>query len=207
MSDTSKWPENANSVVVCTNPWWRNVPLTVWMRLNGGQDLELLAQVDKTNLQQLAAPSGCPAGFEKVGEYARSIVEGRPVDDRQACELIQDVQSLTHQIKESELARAALNPHGLVILGARALVSGMLGTSVLSGREKIEIWKVLMSKALADAKSIDRAEVSEKLDRTSRSLKDTTEAELSKMSESEMRDLIQRAKDEQNDPRQTPPTP
>jgi len=195
MSDPNKWPENPDSNIVNPTPWWRNVQLSVWMKLTNGEQLELLAQVSESSLLALTKPNACPPGCEQIAIYAKRILNGESPKEEET-DLIKDVTTLTDRLKDSELARAALNPLSLVMIGAKALSTGMFGSSPLTGRERIEIWKTLMAKSIADAKSIDRASTSEQMDRKSRSLKDTTKAELAKMSENELRDLIAKAKEE-----------
>lgn len=171
--------------------------MIVWTRLAAGQDLELLTQIDPSYLGQLVKPHACPAGCEQVAVYAQRIINGEdPRGEDAKCELIRDVKTLTDSLNNAELARAALDPQNLVIFAARSLSSGMIGGTPMNAREKIEILKILFDKAIPSAKSVERAEVAEKLDRRSRSLKDMTKKEIDSLSINELRDLVQKAKEE-----------
>ena len=186
-ADLKKWPHNSESALVDPWPNWREV--TDW-------DLPVskLRQVRPESLAQLATINLFDKLTPALQQACMAFAEGRPFDNGETRDIIltpEKLTSLAEQANRTELARSSIDAHALFQMAADAIATGDLTGTPLLAKDKIDLIKFLISKAVPDAKSQDQSEVNARVARGRRRAADFTKDDLKKLTHAELLDLLE----------------
>lgn len=183
MNDLARWPYNPSSNIVDPRPNWRNVTTFT------GWQVGKIRQVDTRSLKQLMETNLVSKLDDATKEVIVAFIEGHGVNDNSLI-TVERICSASETANKNELARASIDVHSLLGLAASAIVTGDLTGTPISAKEKIDLIKLLVNKALPDPKSVEQLEVAQRVDRAKRKAEDMTESDLRKLTRDELLDLI-----------------
>lgn len=186
-ADLTKWPHKPESNMVDPWPNWRevydwNLPVSKLRQVRP----DAIAQLTTLNVFEKLTPP--------LQQACLAFAEGRPYDNGETQDLIltpEKLTSLAEQASSTEVARASIDALALFNLAANAIATGDLTGTPLVAKDKIELIKFLVSKAVPDAKSQDQHEVNARVDRGRKRAADFTADDLKKLSKAELLDLLE----------------
>jgi len=193
--DDSLWPWNPRSVVPDKQIDWLDVPGKVL----GKTRLDVFRKCNKSDLINLR--DNYPTKWEDVPEPDR-IALSTYMDSSQAIDMgdtdftLAKVMSIADRSLQIESIRASIPAESIIKALLDAAKSGQMGDCTLDGKTRADILMKLLNKTLPDSKSVELDERGGKADRRRRTLNDVTKGELDKMTEEELRNLINQAKEE-----------
>lgn len=185
--DPTRWPYNQKSNLVDPEPIWRDVQQ--W----GTWPINKIRQVSVTSLAQLTKMNLFEWLDDPTKDVIVAITEGRPVGGEADLLVLtpEKLTSLAEQANVNEAARACIDVRGLLTLAVAAIQTGDLSGSPLTAKDKISLLIWLGNKSLPDAKSEDLQQTVVRVDRGRKKASDYSDEELSRLSVSELRSMIQ----------------
>lgn len=186
-ADPSKWPANPSSNVVDPWPHWREVP-------DWNLPISKLRQVRAESCQELSRLNLFQKLTPQLQQAVLAFAEGRTFDNGETHDIILNAEKLTSladQANRTEVARSSIDAYALFQLAANAIATGDLTGTPLMAKDKIDLIKFLIGKAVPDAKSHDQAEVNRVVDRGRRRASDFSAEDLKNLSKAELLALLE----------------
>lgn len=193
IKNTQGWPQNPDAAFVDKSP-----------SIMGTLDTVKAATVDVVSCFDnvgLVALHGVPMIWNSFKPEVQAYIEARmsgTVSMGPSLNMV-SVTSAAERAIQIERLRAEIPAEDLIKLALVAVATGRMPGSdeLVKPADRLKTLMMLLNKALPDSKSVELDERAERSDKRRRSLKDTTQKELAEMTEAQLRDLIQREKDDE----------